>query len=52
MRVRVLFEDVYQRPRVSEGNEQREDGVLVRDRQEVKHTQFIPLPEGTKVSSG
>ena len=31
--------------------EKMEDGVLVRDRQEVKHTQFIPLPEGTKVSS-
>ncbi|EPS95931.1 hypothetical protein FOMPIDRAFT_1131539, partial [Fomitopsis schrenkii] len=28
--------------------EKIEDGVLVRDRQEVKHTQFIPLPEGTK----
>ncbi|KAH9916180.1 uncharacterized protein B0H18DRAFT_885073, partial [Fomitopsis serialis] len=28
--------------------ESMEDGVLVRDRQEIKHTQFIPLPEGTK----
>ena len=31
--------------------EKMEDGVLVRERQEVKHTQFIPLPEGTKVSA-
>ncbi|KAH9838600.1 uncharacterized protein C8Q71DRAFT_705679 [Rhodofomes roseus] len=28
--------------------EKMEDGVLVRDRQEIKHTQFIPIPEGTK----
>lgn len=38
--------------RMRHAKEKIEDGVLVRDRQEVKHTQFIPLPEGTKVSCG